>query len=196
MQKRIRNFLIMLTIGQILIFTSESQAMSLLQFSPPTEIKLEMFALTSDGAKDTLTYDDPACSQADLPDDNQETRFTYGCTFYDGTYEESETGVGDGLKKIYPFNNSTITIGYESHTVNGVEQGYLPSFLRKWPKAVPCPRTPPRLLPHEHIPTIAPTGAQKQSTTQPKIITSTSPTATMDWGKVMAQQKKPGVEIK
>jgi hypothetical protein len=83
-----------------------------------------MFALTSDGAKDPR-YDAPECLQ------NADTEFAYGCTFYDGTYEEDQGN--DGIKKAYPFGNTyTITIGYESHSIAsepGVEFGYVHNVI-------------------------------------------------------------------
>jgi hypothetical protein len=95
-------------------------------FNPPSQITLEMFALTGNGAKDP-SYDPPECAQT------AETSLAYGCTFYDGSYEESSPGLGDGLEKVYPFGETyTITIGYESHSVAGepgVEFGYIHNVI-------------------------------------------------------------------
>lgn len=73
------------------------------QFSPPSEIKLKMFALTSAGAKNTADFGaDPIC----LP--TGPTRKAYGCTWY---YDIP----GQNTERIekYPFSDESIEIGFE-----------------------------------------------------------------------------------
>lgn len=80
------------------------------QFTLPTEITLEMYQLDNNGAiiDETLTCETGS--------------FAYGCTYFDGIINQTD-------QIPYPFSNNTITIGIESHLVDGVQQGYLHNVI-------------------------------------------------------------------
>ncbi len=90
--------LIFLTIAKI------TTAFAPLNYDPPTQIKLNMFALQRGG----VSTGSP-CVVGDI---------RYGCTYFEeGTPKESILP--------YPFDSSFPTLNIESQTVNNTEQGYL-----------------------------------------------------------------------
>jgi len=102
-----------LTVILTLLLSTQAESAPLKQFSPPAEIKLEMYALRDDGSINFRDYSDPHCSSTGG------TQLAYGCTWYDG-----RDAVGN-REEIYPFSNHEIEIGYEGEMRNGFQQGYL-----------------------------------------------------------------------
>lgn len=72
-------------------------------------ITLNMYVLVSSGA---IAIPIQSCNT------NDTTRRSYGCTFFPG----------DAARQ-YPFNSNSITIGMESHMLNGVQQGYVHNVI-------------------------------------------------------------------
>jgi len=108
-------FLLKLQLSLIIIPTG--------QFTSPTKIKLEMFALTSNGKVDDITFADPHCSSTGV------THLAYGCTYF---YNKPD--VQNEPQEPYPFDSYQIEIGYDGETKsvtlsNGTQQtiqlGYL-----------------------------------------------------------------------
>lgn len=89
----------------IFLWSDVAMAFSPLNFSPPTQVTLQMYALNYPGGGTTSS-----------PCQSNDTR--YGCVYRAG---------GDGpIPGVYPFgSNSTPTIGIENHPINNVQQGYL-----------------------------------------------------------------------
>ena len=73
-------------------------------------VTLNMYVLVfPNGARDP---DNRLCNM------NSITRQSWGCTFYP-----------NNPTREYPFSSNTITIGLETHTLNGVQQGYLHNVI-------------------------------------------------------------------
>lgn len=83
-----------------------------LNFTPPTQVTLTMYALDQFGR----------IVQAATPCQLNDVR--YGCTYFDGGI------LGKSPQKPYPFTTPvTITIGMENQVVNGIQQGYVHNVI-------------------------------------------------------------------
>ena len=101
----ILRFVLVVIVTLLLELLLSSIVMSFNQFVRPSTIKLEMYALTSDGVVDDVIFTDPHCSSTGA------TRLAYGCTyFHDKPNQDNER------QEVYPFTSYKIEIGYESET--------------------------------------------------------------------------------
>lgn len=117
MTSRLQYLSFVICITVVTVVTSSQpivKAIGSKQFAPPTNIKLEMYALTDTGAIDFLRYPDPRCSPTG------DTSEAYGCTWYYNIDGQD----GERIEP-YPFDSYEIEIGYEGELKNGFQQGYL-----------------------------------------------------------------------
>jgi hypothetical protein len=90
----------------LIVLSRVAVAFSPLRYDPPTQVRLEMFALDRDSGANTGLR----CVTGDK---------RYGCTYFE------EGTPASGIPP-YPFGSQNpVTIGIESHPVNNVQQGYL-----------------------------------------------------------------------
>lgn len=103
---------ILISVIALALLPNRATASAPLNFTPPTQVTLTMYALDQFGR----------IVQAATPCQLNDVR--YGCTYFDGGI------LGKFPQKPYPFTTPvTITIGMENQVVNGIQQGYIHNVI-------------------------------------------------------------------